>query len=243
MQLHFTDPTSFKIPMIGSGLMITVLMLLLSHQWIGEEDRLVKTPQHIAARIVQLNEPKPKAAKVKQPKKQAPAKKSKPVKKVKPKPVKKVEAKKAETVIKKEAAPAKPLPLPGADFLDALEKEEENNARAEAEQKKEQAKQALKDQQQVADYSSQINALIQSVWRFPPSAKHDEEVILRVYLVPTGEVTEVLLLESSGNAALDRSAEQAVWKVGNFPVPEDATLFEKQFRQIVLKLKPENARL
>ena len=243
MQLHFTDPTSFKIPMIGSGLMITVLMLLLSHQWIGEEDRLVKTPQHIAARIVQLNEPKPKAAKVKQPKKQAPAKKSKPVKKVKPKPVKKVETKKAETVIKKEVAPAKPLPLPGADFLDALEKEEENNARAQAEQKKEQAKQALKDQQQVADYSSQINALIQSVWRFPPSAKHDEEVILRVYLVPTGEVTEVLLLESSGNAALDRSAEQAVWKVGNFPVPEDAILFEKQFRQIVLKLKPENARL
>ena len=243
MQLHFTDPTSFKIPMIGSGLMITVLMLLLSHQWIGEEDRLVKTPQHIAARIVQLNEPKPKAAKVKQPKKQAPAKKPKPVKKVKAKPVKKIEAKKAETVIKKEAVPAKPLPLPGADFLDALEKEEENNARAQAEQKKEQAKQALKDQQQVADYSSQINALIQSVWRFPPSAKHDEEVILRVYLVPTGEVTEVLLLESSGNAALDRSAEQAVWKVGNFPVPEDAILFEKQFRQIVLKLKPENARL
>ena len=242
MQLHFTDPTSFKIPMIGSGLMITVLMLLLSHQWIGEEDRLVKTPQHIAARIVQLNEPKPKAAKVKQPKKQAPAKKPKAVEKAKPKPVKKVE-KKAETVIKKEDVPAKPLPLPGADFLDALEKEEENNARVQAEQKEEQAKQALKDQQQVADYSSQINALIQSVWRLPPSARHTEEVVLRVYLVPTGEVTEVLLLESSGNEALDRAAEQAVWKVRNFPVPEDAVLFEKQFRQIVLKLKPENARL
>ena len=242
MQLHFTDPTSFKIPMIGSGLMITVLMLLLSHQWIGEEDRLVKTPQHIAARIVQLNEPKPKAAKVKQPKKQAPAKKPKAVEKAKPKPVKKVE-KKAETVIKKEDVPVKPLPLPGADFLDALEKEEENNARVQAEQKEEQAKQALKDQQQVADYSSQINALIQSVWRLPPSARHTEEVVLRVYLVPTGEVTEVLLLESSGNEALDRAAEQAVWKVRNFPVPEDAVLFEKQFRQIVLKLKPENARL
>ena len=243
MVLNFSDPTSFKIPALGSGLIILVLLLLLTNQWIGHEDRVVKVPQHIAARIVQLNEPKPKAAKVKQPKKQAPAKKTKPVEKVKPKPVTKVETKKAETVIKKEIAPAKPLPLPGADFLDALEKEEANNARAEAEQKEAQAKQALKDQQQVADYSSQINALIQSVWRFPPSAKHDEEVVLRVYLVPTGEVTEVLLLESSGNTALDRSAEQAVWKVGNFPVPEDATLFEKQFRQIVLKLKPENARL
>lgn len=241
MQLHFTDPTSFKIPMMGSGLIIAVLMFLLSNQWIGEEEQVIKRPQHIAARIVQLNEPKPKAAPVKQAQKPAP-KKNKPVVKAAPKPIKKVEPK-PEVVVKKADVPDKPLPLPGLDFLEALEKEEALSAKTEAKQKEEQAKQALHDQQQVADYSSQINALIQSVWRFPPSAKHDEEVVLRVYLVPTGEVTEVLLLQSSGNDALDRSAEQAVWKVGNFPVPKDAVLFEKQFRQIVLKLKPENARL
>ena len=66
MQLHFTDPTSFKIPMMGSGLIIAVLMFLLSNQWIGEEEQVIKRPQHIAARIVQLNEPKPKAAPVTQ---------------------------------------------------------------------------------------------------------------------------------------------------------------------------------
>ena len=244
MQLHFMDPTSFKIPMIGSACIIGVLLFLLTNEWIGEKETIIKRPQHIAARIVQMDKPKPKAAPVKAVKKQV---KPKPIKKVtkpkpkpKPKPVKLPE-KVVEKVKAKE--PVKPLPLPGTDFLDALEQEEAQNARDEAIQKEAQAKQAKEQQQQVADYSSQINALIQSVWRFPPSAKHDEEVMLRVYLVPTGEVTEVFLLQSSGNAALDRSAEQAVWKVATFPVPQDAGLFEKEFRQIVLKLKPENARL
>jgi colicin import membrane protein len=242
MPLHFTDPTSFKIPMIGSACIIGILLFLLMTEWIGDEEKVVKRPQHIAARIVQMNKPKPKAAPVKSVKKPAAPKQVKKADKPKPKPkpIKNVE--KAQTQVKAKE-PAKPLPLPGTDFLEALEQEEAQKALNDVLQKEAQAKQAKEQQDQVADYSSQINALIQSVWRFPPSAKHDEEVVLRVYLVPTGEVTEVFLLQSSGNAALDRSAEQAVWKVAHFPVPQDAALFEKEFRQIVLKLKPENARL
>jgi colicin import membrane protein len=106
-----------------------------------------------------------------------------------------------------------------------------------------QARQAEEDQQAVASFAGQIKALIQSVWRFPPSAKHDQVVLLRIFMVPTGEVTDVQLVESSGNTALDRSAEQAVWRVAKFPVPEDASLFEKQFRNFLIQLKPENARL
>jgi len=242
MQLHFTDPTSFKIPMIGSGLIIAVLLFLLSNQWIGSEDRVVQVPQHIAARIVQVNKPKPKVAPTK-PKTTKPvaAKNNKPVAKPKPKPIEKTVSPKP--VVEKAKEPAKPIPLPGADFSDALAQEEKQNALDELLQKEIAAKQAEYEEQAQADYISQISALIQAVWRFPPSAKHDEEVVLRIYLVPTGEVTEVVLLQSSGNNALDRSAEQAVWKVAHFPVPDDAVLFEKKFRQIVLKLKPENARL
>ncbi len=242
MQLHFTDPMSFKIPMIGSGLIIAVLLFLLSNQWIGAEDHVVKVPQHIAARIVQVNKPKPKATQTK-PKTTKPvvAKKNKPVDKPKPKAIEKTKA--PTPVVTKPKEAAKPLPLPGADFADALAMEEQQNALDELLQKEIAAKQAEYKEEAQADYISQISALIQAVWRFPPSAKHDEEVVLRIYLVPTGEVTEVVLLQSSGNEALDRSAEQAVWKVGHFPVPDDAVLFEKKFRQIVLKLKPENARL
>ena len=56
-------------------------------------------------------------------------------------------------------------------------------------------------------------------------------------------MTDVYILESSGNAALDRSAELAVWKVAKLPVPDDLVLFEKEFRQFNLSLRPENARL
>lgn len=243
MSLHFTDPTSFKIPAIASAGIIGLLILLLTNQWIGEQDRVVKVPEHIAARIVQVNKPKPKAAPVKKTvKKKAPPKKvkAKPKSKPKPKPIIKP---KPKPKVNQDAKPEPVTPLPGMDFLDALEKEEVEQAEAEAKRKEEAAKQAEYEAEQTSNYISQITALIQSVWRFPPSAKHDEEVTLRIYLVPTGEVTEVVLLDSSGNPALDRSAEQAVWKVATFPVPEDLAIFEKKFRQFVLKLKPENARL
>lgn len=242
MALHFTDPTSFKIPAVVSGLIIVLLMFLLTNQWIGQEDRVVKVPEHIAARIVQVNKPKPKVAPVKKAPKETTPKKTTP--KPKPKPKEKPIPKKVEKAKTKEAVkPVEPLPLPGLDFMDALAEEEEQFAKEEARRKEEAAKQAEYEEEQTTNHINQITALIQSVWRFPPSAKHDEEVTLRIYLVPTGEVTEVVLLESSGNPALDRSAEQAVWKVAVLPVPEDAVVFEKNFRQFVLKLKPENARL
>jgi len=243
MSLHFTDPTSFKIPAIISALIIGVLMLLLTTQWIGEQDRIVKVPEHIAARIVQVNKPKPKTAPVKKAVKKKP--KPKPIKpktQPKPKPVpKKVE--KAEPKAVKQDKPAKPLPLPGTDFLDALEEEETQMANDRAAKEAEQAKQAEYEQEQEASFISQVRALIGAAWRLPPSAKHSDELELRIYLVPTGEVTEVVLLKSSGNDALDRSAQQAVWRVGVLPVPQDAVLFEKNFRQFVLTLRPENARL
>ena len=66
---------------------------------------------------------------------------------------------------------------------------------------------------------------------------------MRISLVPTGEITDVHIVKSSGNAALDRSAELAVWKVAKLPVPKDLVLFEKEFRQFNLNLRPENARL
>lgn len=245
MALNFSDPTSFKIPALGSGFIILVLMVLLTSQWIGQEDRVVKTPQHIAARIVQINKPKPKVAPVKKTVTKAPPQKAKPKPKPKPKPKAKPIPKKVQKpeVAKETAKPVEPLPLPGLDFMDALEQEEAQTAKAEAKKQEQAAKRAEYEQEQQASYISQIQALIEASWRLPPSTKHSDEVVLRIYLVPTGEVTEVVLLESSGNDALDRSAEQAVWRVGVLPVPDDLVLFEKSFRQFIFTLKPENARL
>ncbi|MEY8262739.1 MAG: cell envelope integrity protein TolA, partial [Bermanella sp.] len=139
--------------------------------------------------------------------------------------------------------PAPPKPLPASELMTALLAEEQQNELSRLLADELRAQQADEEQQAVMTYIGQIQQLINSQWHYPPSAKHDDRLVLRIYLVPTGEVAEVQLVESSGNAALDRSAEQAVWKAATLPVPKDPVLFEKEFRQFLLPFSPENARL
>ena len=240
--LPVSDPRSFSLPIITASLIVVLILVLMSSNWIQSEVSIVKVPKHISAKIVHIDKPKPKTVKKKVKKK-----KPKPVvkaKKPKPKVVDKPK-KEAKPKVKEKPKPVKkaPLPLPGADLSQALQEEEALMDLNELLNEEVQARQAEKNQEAIASHAGQIKALIQSVWRFPPSAQHDQVVLLRIFMVPTGEVTEVQVVESSGNIALDRSAEQAVWKVARFPVPQDSVLFEEQFRKFLIKLKPENARL
>ena len=63
---------------------------------------------------------------------------------------------------------------------------------------------------------------------------------MRVDLVPTGDLVNVTVVESSGNPAFDRSAEQAVRKAGKFEVPKESALFESKFRRFNLLFQPED---
>ncbi len=85
-----------------------------------------------------------------------------------------------------------------------------------------------------------IFELIVANWSRPPSARNGMKALLLVELVPTGEVTGVSIVESSGNNAFDRSAEQAVRKAQRFEVPKDVTLFEQKFRRLYLLFQPED---
>ena len=77
-------------------------------------------------------------------------------------------------------------------------------------------------------------------WSRPPSARLGMEAKLVVELIPTGRVVSVTVVESSGNAAFDRSAEAAVNKAREFEVPEESDLFERHFRQFSLLFRPED---
>jgi TonB family protein len=242
--MHFlpvADPRSFSYPVLIASFIVICIIISMSSSWIQNDINIVQVPKTISARIVYIDKPKPNTAKkpvkkpeskkaIVQPKKTAP----------KPKIIKNTET---TAVKQKPKAINKPLPLPGADLSKALAEDEEQMKLSDLLNSEMQTLQAEKDQQAIASYASQIKLLIQSVWRFPPSAKHDQMVLLRIFMVPTGEVTEVQIVESSGNTALDRSAEKAVWRIAKFPVPKDASLFEQQFRKFLIQLKPENARL
>ena len=70
----------------------------------------------------------------------------------------------------------------------------------------------------VQDY---INSLVKRRWHIPGTARDGIKAIVRIRLSPTGRVEGAEIIESSGNVAFDRSAEQAVWRTGNFPKVAD----------------------
>lgn len=91
----------------------------------------------------------------------------------------------------------------------------------------------------IAQYQLAINKKIKSQWRRPPSTTGRLETVMRITLLPGGEVASVVIVSSSGNAAFDASAQEAVGRADPLPVPSDPTLFREQFKVLLLKFKPE----
>lgn len=91
----------------------------------------------------------------------------------------------------------------------------------------------------IAQYQLAINRKIKSQWRRPPSTTGRLETVMRITLLPGGEVASVVIVSSSGNAAFDASAQEAVGRADPLPVPSDPVLFREQFKVLLLKFKPE----
>lgn len=66
--------------------------------------------------------------------------------------------------------------------------------------------------------------------------------VLRIRLIPTGEVVDVEIVRSSGDAAFDRAAETAVRSVGRFHELQGMPprMFERNFRSLLLTFRPED---
>ena len=79
-------------------------------------------------------------------------------------------------------------------------------------------------------YRSLIRQTVQDNWYIPPGSDENQVVTLSLSLLPTGEVSNVTIVEGSGNQALDDSALRAVRRVDNFPVPDDGAVFDEYFR-------------
>ncbi len=118
--------------------------------------------------------------------------------------------------------------LANQSFEDALETEEIN------------LDTATEEGEAAKSYIQGIYELVVQNWSRPPSARNDMKALLQVELVPTGELVAVNVIESSGNEAFDRSAEQAVRKAQKFEVPRDNALFESRFRRFNLLFQPED---
>jgi len=87
-----------------------------------------------------------------------------------------------------------------------------------------------------------IQQTVQSVWSRPPSARNGMRAILQIRMLPTGELIDAAITESSGDPAFDRSAENAVYSAAPFRELQalPINVFNENFRSLSLIFQPED---
>ena len=106
----------------------------------------------------------------------------------------------------------------------------------------EQAAAARSEFELVQSASALIEELVTAQWSRPPSARNGMRTVLRIEMLPTGRVTAVAMVESSGDAAFDRSAETAIRRAAPFSELQQLPirLFNREFRTLVFTFEPED---
>jgi len=233
--MHY-ELRTYALPFLLALLVHAAVVALLWANWTPDIDTSRVIKPHIVQAQLLVMQPKPKPAPkptVAQPApKPAVRPEPKPTppapKPVPPKPAPKPKVDQAAVKRAEAARQAAELSrLNDAAFADALAREAETMA-------------ADADEEVAMSYAQGIYQLIVANWSRPPSARNGMEARLMVELVPTGDVVGVTLVQSSGNEAFDRSAEQAVRKAGKFDVPKESDVFEQYFRRFPVLFKPED---
>lgn len=92
-------------------------------------------------------------------------------------------------------------------------------------------------QNALAEFIPYIQDRIQRNWLRPVGSPAGLSCLVKVRLIPGGDVVSVSVVRSSGDSVFDRSVETAVLKASPLPLPDDAALF-KHFREINFNFDP-----
>ncbi|MGY0217734.1 TonB family protein [Endozoicomonadaceae bacterium StTr2] len=226
-------------------------------------------PQHMAAQLVELEPEKPKPVPKPPTRKPEPKPVSKPAEPEKKTPVKKdnkpkVDEKALQLKREKEAkerAEKIAREKREREEKERRRKEEEKRKQDEARKKREQQEladrlrreQAAKDAQEKAEAEARAVAskvqyftglFIQDLsynWSRPPSARNNMRARFRITLSRFGDIQTLSLLSGSGDAAFDRSAEQAIRKAAPFSWARqmDSQTYNR-FKQFTFEFNPED---
>jgi len=121
--------------------------------------------------------------------------------------------------------------------------EEANNRARQAEEAQAAALQAARTESQlVQSATGLIQQIVQENWSRPPSARNGMRAILQIRMLPTGELVEATITQSSGDPAFDRSAENAVYRAAPFTELQQLpiSIFNTNFRSLSLIFEPED---
>lgn len=225
-------------PAIAFAVLMHLLLVgLVVFTWRADADltSVPEIPPHVKAVVMERPEPKPT------PSKPAPKPDPKPAPKPEPAPEPVSEPEKpADTPVKKEEPV---FSQPDLEEMLAREELEMAEAAREPEDENLDAREGEKveDDPELAGYISAIRSAVARRWSRPPGARNDMETVVRIRLLPGGEVVDVTVVESSGHAGLDRSTVAAVKNASPLPVPEGKDF--NQFRVFRISFKPEDLRL
>jgi colicin import membrane protein len=134
--------------------------------------------------------------------------------------------------IEKERAEAEARAKKEAD----ARKQRELEAQLKADLAREDARRQAERSGLLAQYVQIIAQKVERNWARPPSAVSGLSCDVRVTQIPGGEVVDVRVVACTGDAAVVRSIEAAVYKSSPLPPPPDPSLFE---RELLFKFEPE----
>ena len=240
---------SYLFPVMITVAMHLALFAVLSNDWAPRAKPLsvAKPIKAVQASLVTLKkEPvKPKVRPKAKPKPKPVKPKLKPKPAVKPKPVvkeapkvdlekqKREREKQAREKVAKEKAAKEQQRLADEQALAAMLDGEDAEMQADD------------DANLVAQYSAMISQQMHQRWKLPPSARRNMVALVKIRMVPTGDLVTVTIAQSSGNEAFDQSAILAVQKAGRFAFMKNlpGRLFEAHFREFTFRFSPEDLRL
>lgn len=128
-----------------------------------------------------------------------------------------------------------------AEALKKKQTVEADAKRAAAEQEKmraaEAAQRAAAGQKEIDKYMDGIRTKVKRFVLVPPSLQGNPEAEFTVTLLPGGEVLDVRLGKTSGNAAYDAAIESAIRKAQPFTVPA-GDQFQQYFRRFNMVFRP-----
>lgn len=90
----------------------------------------------------------------------------------------------------------------------------------------------------VNKYNAVVLQAIYQNWFIPPNTNPKLGVKLQVNVALGGAVSNVTVLDSSGDKALDQSATMAVYKASPLPIPTKNPAVYKQFQQFSITMTP-----
>ncbi|CAB1277449.1 cell envelope integrity protein TolA [Candidatus Nitrosacidococcus tergens] len=123
--------------------------------------------------------------------------------------------------------------------------QEEAKQKAEAKRKQRELQDRIdaekKNESRIRDaierFIPQLQMRVQRYWVRPPGVQNDMVTVLRVDLLPSGDVNNVTIIESSGDPVFDRSAQAAVYRASPLPIPTDKEA-AKQLKSFNFKFCP-----